>query len=792
MSGVSIRSSLKEKKFVIARNEAITNLQYRSAVYVIASFFAMTSPLLAQPKTPADYVNPFIGASTNAAKAGVYHGLGKTLPGAATPFGMVQVSPNTITGGDNGSGYSYEMEYIEGFAFTQMSGIGWYGDLGNFLVTPTTGPLHVVAGRHPQLKGYRSHYSKDDEVARAGYYAATLTDYNIRTEATASPHCGILRFTFPENKQSRIQIDLARRVGGTSVLQYVKQVNSNTIEGWMKCTPEGGGWGDGGGHPNYTVYFYAQFSKPLKNFGVWSADIPDGQSRRREAIESLHYDSLISHAQILNNCTEKEGKHLGLYTEFPTTKGEVVLLKSGISFTSMEGAKLNLNTEIKDWDFDKVKTKAKALWNDQLAKVSVTGGTEEQKTVFYTALYHTMIDPRNITDVDGKYPGGDFKTHTTNSFTKRSIFSGWDVFRSQFPLQSIINPRVVSDMINSLVELADQSGKGYLERWELLNAYSGCMVGNPALPVITDAYNKGIRNFDVDKAYKYALNTSEKFGNTEQRKAMDISATLEYAYDEWCMSQLADSLHHPKDKEIYTKRSQTYHAIWDAEKGWFRPKGVDGNWLPWPKEGRLRQDYGTVESNPYQQGWFVPHDIDGMVSLMGGREKTIADLQNFFEKTPANFMWNNYYNHANEPVHHVAFLFNRLGNPWLTQYWVRTICENAYHNSVEGLVGNEDVGQMSAWYVLAASGIHQVCPGDKRYELFSPVFNTVTFRVGASSKNFTIKTIGNSVENKYIQSAKLNNKHYNKCYITHDDILKGGTLELVMGNTPNKNWGMGN
>lgn len=760
-------------------------------LFLLAALILIYKSSLCQGKTSADYVNPFIGASTSAAKAGVYHGLGKTFPGADTPFGMVQVSPNTITGGDNGSGYSYEHGYIEGFAFTQISGVGWYGDLGNFLVTPTTGPLHIVAGRHPQLsKGYRSHYSKTDEVAKAGYYAATLIDYNIRAEATATPHCGMLCFTYPQNQQSRIQINLARRVGGTSVEQYIKVVNSTTIEGWMKCTSDGGGWGNGDGHPNYTVYFYAQFSKPLKNFGVWSADIPKGQSRRLGAIESAHYDSLINNSQILTSCKEKQGKHLGFYTEFPTNKGEAVLLKSGISFSSIEGARLNLNQEIIDWSFDKVQAQAKALWNKELSKISITGGTEEQKTVFYTALYHTMIDPRNITDVDGKYSGGDGKVYQTKNFTKRSIFSGWDVFRSQFPLQSIINPNVVSDMINSLVELAEQSGKGYLERWELLNAYSGCMVGNPAVSVIADAYNKGIRNFNVPKAYQYALNTLEKFGNTDTHRAMDISNTLEYAYDEWCIAQLADSLHHADDKAKYLVRSQTYHVIFDSGKGWFRPKNADGSWVPWPKEGRLKQDYGTVESNPYQQGWFVPHDIKGMVSLMGGREKTVADLTEFFEKTPSNFMWNNYYNHANEPVHHVAFLFNRLGTPWLTQQWVRTICENAYHNSVEGLVGNEDVGQMSAWYVLAASGIHQVCPGDKRYEVFSPVFNTITFLVAATSKKFTITAKGNSPQNKYIQSAKLNNKLYNKCYISHDDILKGGTLELVMGDKPNKNWGI--
>lgn len=758
---------------------------------LILLFLSFGNPVFSQTKTPADYINPFIGASTSTAQAGIYHGLGKTFPGAATPFGMVQLSPNTITGGDNGSGYSYEHEFIEGFAFTQMSGIGWYGDLGNFLVTPTTGAIQFVAGRHSKFgKGYRSGYDKKTEIAKAGYYSTTLTDYKIKTELTAAPHSGILRFTFPENKKSRIQIDLARRVGGTSVLQYVKVINETTIEGWMKCTPDGGGWGNGDGHADYMVYFHAEFSKPLKNYGIWSANIPEGQARKRENIESEEYDALIAKSEILAGSKEKEGKHLGFFTEFATKAGEVVLMKTGISFTNLEGARQNLQQEIPDWNFESVRAQAKTLWNNQLSKMAISGGTEEQKTVFYTALYHTMIDPRSMNDVNGNYQGGDGKIHQSKNFVKRSVFSGWDVFRSQFPLQTIINPAVVGDMINSLVELADQSGKEYLERWEFLNAYTGCMLGNPAVPVLLDAYNKGIRNFDIQKAYKYARNACEKFGNTDEPHAMDISKTLEYAFDEWCLSQLADSLGHKNDVSIFAKRSQKYHQIFDQEKGWFRPKNADGSWEAWPKEGRLKQNYGTMESNPYQQGWFIPHDIPGMTALMGGREKTLADLTSFFEKTPESFMWNDYYNHANEPVHHVPFLFNRLNTPWLAQKWVRTIAENAYHNSVEGLVGNEDVGQMSAWYVLAASGLHQVCPGDTRYEIFSPVFNKIIIRPSASSKPFTIIASGNSPQNRYIQSAKLNGKPYNKCYIHHQEIVNGGTLEFVMGAEPNKSWGV--
>ena len=748
----------------------------------------------AQTKLPAAYVYPLIGASTDVERAGVMHGLGKTFPGATTPFGLVQVSPNTVTGGDNGPGYSFQHTTIEGFALTQMSGIGWYGDLGNFLVMPTAGKLITNSGKeNTSIKGYRSSYDKKSETAHAGYYSVELTDYHIKAEMTAAPHSGMMRFTFPAHEQSRIQIDLARRVGGTSTEQYVKVLDDYTIGGWMKCTPQGGGWGNGDGQANYTVYFYAKFSKPLKNYGVWTVSIPDGVSRKRESVEAESFQSLTAGAELINGCKEKKGKHLGFFANFATKKDEAVLLKAGISFVSMEGAKQNLTADISNWDFNEVRNKATTLWNKALGKMTIEGGTEDQKTVFYTALYHTMIDPRSFADVNGNYPGGDGKVHTSQKFTKRTIFSGWDVFRSQLPLQTIINPTIVNDMINSLVELADESGKHYLERWEFLNAYSGCMIGNPAVSMIADAYNKKIRNFNVSKAYEYSRNSVEKFGNGKKGYSNGISNTLEYAYFDWCQAQLAKQLGHASDAALYLHRSQNYRNIFDSSVGWFRPKKLDGSWLKWPAKGRLAQDYGCVESNPYQQGWFVPHDVKGLTELLGGKEKAIADLSNFFEKAPVSLEWNDYYNQANEPVHHVPFLFNRLGAPWLTQKWARLICDRAYHNSEEdGLVGNEDVGQMSAWYVLAAAGFHPVCPGDNRYELFSPLFKKVSIQldpVYASGGKFTIVAKNNSPANYYIQSAKLNGKSYNKCWISHSDIVKGGLLELEMGDQPNMNWG---
>lgn len=748
---------------------------------------------------PTDYVNPFIGASTNVDAAGAYHGLGKTFPGATTPWGMVQVSPNTITGGDNGSGYSYEHTTIEGFAFTQMSGVGWFGDLGNFLVMPTTGPLKLVAGKenNDSIDGYRSTYDKATENARAGYYAVKLDDYQIQAECSATPHCGILRFTYPANPLSRIQVDLARRVGGTSTEQYLKVVDDHTVKGWMRCTPDGGGWGNGEGNADYTVYFYARFSKPLDDFGCWSADIPDSWSRKRDDVTSVPYLQHVAQAPVQKGKTEMQGKHLGFYAEFPTTEGEAVELKVGISFVDMEGAENNFQREIASKSFDQVRREADELWNRELSRIRIAGGTADEKTVFYTSLYHTMIDPRTYTDVDGRYIGGDLKPHVADSaFVKHTIFSGWDVFRSQFPLQTLINPRLVSDELNSLISQAEQSGREYFERWELLNAYSGCMLGNPALSVLADAYAKGIRTFDAEKAFRYAVNTSRLFGNDSlgyTPGSQSIAKTLEYAYTDWCVSRLAADLGKEAESQLFYQKGQAYRNLFDSEKGWFRPRNADGSWVEWPQEGRLTEWYGCMEANPYQQGWFVPHDVPGMVELMGGREKVLADLKQFFDKTPSDFLWNVYYNHANEPVHFVPFLFNQLNEPWLTQKWTRHICRKAYFNKVEGLVGNEDVGQMSAWYVLAASGLHPDCPGNPRMQITSPVFDSIEFQLDPAyypGKTFTVIAHDNSPENLYIQKALLNGQEYNKSYLDFADIVAGGKLELYMGSEPNEQWGV--
>lgn len=749
-------------------------------------------------KSPADYVNPFIGASTSTGAAGVYHGLGKTFPGATTPYGMVQVSPNTITGGDNGSGYSYEHQTIEGFALTQMSGVGWFGELGNFLVMPTTGELKKIAGKeNGSINGYRSHYNKNSETAKAGYYSVELTDYNIKVETSAMPHCGIMRFTFPKNEQSRIQIDLARRVGGSSDKQYLKVIDDSTAIGWIKCSPAGGGWGNGSGQVKYTLHFYCRFSKPLKDYGFWSADIPRDWGRKRDDVVSIPYLTRVSEAPVIRQKSKLGGDHLGFFSDFATEDGEQVTVKIGVSFIDQQGAKNNFDAEIADKTFDQVYAHTHQHWNDELGRIAIEGGTSDQKTIFYTSLYHTMIDPRLYTDVDGRYIGGDFEIHNTEGkFTKRTVFSGWDVFRSQFPLQTIINPSLVSDQLNSLITMAEQSGREYYERWEIMNSYSGCMLGNPALSVLADAWVKGIRTYDIEKAYTYAVKTSAMFGNDELGYTVSntgISHTLEYAYFDWCIAQLASALNKTDDARIFEKKGQAYRNIFNQEVGWFRRRKADGSWEKWPEKGRLKDNYGSKESNPYQQGWFVPHDIEGMIELMGGRDSVMADLTSFFNNTPDNMLWNSYYNHANEPVHLVPFLFNWLNAPWDTQKWTRHICSKAYDNKVEGLVGNEDAGQMSAWFVLASCGIHPSCPGSSRMEITSPLFDKSEFQLDpnyASKGKFTIIAHNNSPENIYIQKALLNGVEHNKCYLDFSDITSGATLELFMGREANKKWGV--
>ncbi|MEI6074819.1 MAG: GH92 family glycosyl hydrolase [Verrucomicrobiota bacterium] len=746
----------------------VTLEEYKAAIAASAPPpAAQAAERPADAREMVDCINPMIGAIASSDNGG--QGFGKTFPGAATPFGMIQLSPDTITGAGNGPGYSYHHETIEGFSFTHMSGIGWHGDLGNFQVMPATGPRLLDRDQA------KSAYSHDREQASAAYYSVDLQRYGIKAELTAAPRAGMIRFTYPESAVSRIQIDLGRRIGQkerwlSHSLQSVRVVDDHTIEGFMRCSSEDGGWGRGKGNVNFTQYFCAVFSKPIEKFGVWDKE------------------------HVFEGLRAYEGTNMGFFLEFSTKKDEPVLLRAGFSYVSGEGARANLAHDIPDWDFDGVHQRSRGLWVDALKGVACEGGSGADREVFATALYHCMIDPRSVSDVDGQYLGADGKAHRTDKFIYRSIFSGWDVFRSQFPLLSIIRPDVVNDEINSLLQLASLSQRNYLERWELLNAYSGCMLGNPAVSVIVDAYEKGIRGYDAEEAYRQCKNTVEKFGNGPGGFTPgSMSKTLEYAYSDWCLGRFAESLGKSADEVKYYARSKAYTNIWNADVKWMRARlenEKDGSavWLPW--KGKTVYLQGTTESNPYQQGWFVPQDVYGLIGLMG-EDYFVQELNTFFDKTPADFLWNDYYNHPNEPCHHVAYLFNYVGRPWLTQKWTRTICQKAYGTGVRGLCGNEDVGQMSAWYLLSAMGLHPVCPGDGIYLLTSPVFDQVSLRLDPNyypGRSFTVRARGNSPANLYIQSATLNGQPLNRAWVTHAEVVAGGTLEFTMGPKPNMKW----
>jgi predicted alpha-1,2-mannosidase len=758
-------------------------------------------PVFGETHEAVDWVNPLIGASTSQKL-----GEGKTFPGPTTPFGLVQLSPDTITGGDNAPGYSYEHTTIEGFSFTHMSGVGWYGDFGNLLTMATTGSLRFAAGR-PLLpdEGWRSQFSHSTEVAQAGYYAVTLARYKIRAELSATPRAGILRFTFPQSTDSHILLDLSRRIGGTSTRQYVRVVGKDAMEGWVHCTPRDGGWGNGDGQVDYTLYFRMEFSTPLDEFGVASIDLPEGRLQGPSGLVGDYFSTddfydRVKNGRVTRNFTEQEGRHLVFFTQFPTRENQQVLTKTGISYVSMEGARANLNQDIPDWNFERVRMGARSSWNKALSCITIEGATETQRTIFNTALYHAMIDPRDVSDVDGKYVGADKRTHSSTEYAHRTIFSGWDVYRAAFPLMTILRPEVINDEVNTLVGLAEQSGRGYLERWEIMNAYSGCMDGDPAISVILDAYAKGIRKFDIHKAYATCRQTAAGTGAATNRPDNDfylengfvpdqVSWTLDNSYYDWCVGRLAEHLGNNEDAKLFGARARNYRNIYDRQVGFMRAKDRSGQSLKWLGETEFGQ--GCSESNPLQQTWFVSHDVYGLIDLMG-KDRFVATLEDLFEKTPNNFGWNPYYNHSNEPVHHIPYLFVYAGQPWLTQKWVRRILQQAYHAEVNGICGNDDVGQMSAWYVMSALGFYPVCPGDNVYVLGSPLFGKAAIHLDSRwhrGTTFVIVAHGNSSANCYVQSVQLNGKPLQRAWITHAEITSGGILEFVMGSEPNFKWG---
>ena len=738
---------------------------------------------------------------------------------------MVKLSPDT----GNGVGYYYSDTRIQGFSFTHLGGADG-AELGNVLVSATTGPLHTYWGQIDKVHGYYSGFAKSTEQASAGYYAVTLADYNIRAEATAAPHSGMLRFTFPDNEQSRIQIDLSHRNGGSSFHQTVKVVDDHTIEGEIQYKEGWGGWTFGGGC-NYNVFYHIEFSKPFTKSGVWSATLPPNwqspsfNMKRPIGITNTDFAEACKGARIIPDCKEMEGQHIGFYSEFPTKAGDPVEVKAGISFVSLAGARANLAAEIPDWDFDRLHQRARDAWSQEIGRLAVEGGTENDKTVYYSALYRALQFPQIFGDVDGNYTGGDKRIHHADGFTNRTIFSGWDVYRSEYPLLTLIDPTVVNDQINSMMSLAQTNGTNLYNRWEIMGCYTQCMIGNPEIIVINDAYQKGIRNFDLSKAYQIAVNSTDKFDTSKQGYTPgNISETMEYSLCDWNMAQLADAVGNKDDAAKYLKLSTNYKQLFDPEqawtydkqgtdsnpawKGWFRAKDGKGNFVPWTG---LLEEGTTREATVYQAGWTAYHDIPGMIELNGGKELFTAKLNDFFARTPdfatwspysgtknpyhkkgMEPWWSPYNNPVNEPTELIPFLFNWSGAPWLTQKWVLQT-EKVYLTGPEGLPGDDDTGQLSAWYVLCAAGMHQSCPGNPRFEIFTPVFDKVTLKLDPAytkGGSFTITAKHHAPADIYIQSATFNGQPLNRCWLNYSEISAGGTLDLVLGPQPNTTWGV--
>ena len=713
-----------------------------------------------KPFNPLDYVNPFVGTG----------GHGHTFPGPTAPFGMVQLSPDTrLEGWDGCSGYHYTDSVVYGFSHTHLSGTGC-SDYGDILLMPTTGVVKLDNGFKSGVgHGYSSRFSKKTEKASPGYYSVMLDDYNVKVELTATTRAGFHKYTFPASKQSNIIVDLLHR---DEVIDSKLKIVSNTeIEGFRRSKA----WAT-----DQHVYFVARFSKPFDKAGI------------------------ALNEKINEAAKEISGKNVKAYFTFTTTKNEVIYVKVGISGVSIEGARKNLDAEITGWNFDQTLKDTRALWNKELSKIEVEGGTKSQLTTFYSALYHTMIQPNVYMDVDGQYRGRDLKIHKAENFTNYTVFSLWDTYRACNPLYTLIQQKRTNDFINTFLTQYDQGG--LLPVWELSGNETNCMIGYHAVPVIVDAYVKGIRGFDKFKAFEamkasadqdhYGLKAYKQFGYIPaDKEAEDVSKTLEYAYDDWCIAQFAKDLGNTPDYERFIKRAQYYKNLFDPSTGNMR--AMRNCAFVTPFDAREVNSHYT-EANSWQYSFAVQQEITGLLNLEGGAEKFSAKLDELFNTKPELTGRDQsditgligQYAHGNEPSHHMAYLYNYAQQAWKTQEKINFIEHNFYSDNPDGLIGNEDCGQMSAWYVLSAMGFYSVTPASDYYVIGTPLFKKVTLHL-ENGKNFIISAEGLSDKAFYIKSAKLNGVDYPRSFLKHQDIMNGGELVFKMSEQPNKNWGTG-
>ena len=706
-------------------------------------------------------VNPFVGTARN----------GHTYPGATAPFGMVQLSPDTRTEGwDACSGYHYSDSTILGFSHTHLSGTG-VADYGDILVMPTTGAVQVRQGNPSKNeRGYWSRFRHSDETAVPGYYMVRLLDYDITAELTTSARVGVHRYTFPRTENANILIDLKHGLGLDKVIDaQVQIVGDREIVGYRRSD----GWAR-----NQIVYFSAQFSKPFKSFGIAVNEVP--AAKRRKA----------------------SGRDLKAYAGFSTSAGEKLVLKVGLSSVSIAGARKNIQAEVPEWDFEGVRGSADRAWNEELNRIWVDGGTESQRRTFYTALYHTMLAPNVYNDVDGRYRGMDGTIRTAEGYQMYTVFSLWDTFRAEHPLFTIIDGARALDFVRSIMAKYDESG--ILPVWELASNETWCMIGYHSVPVILDAYVKGLRDFETDRALIAMRHSAQldHFGLKSYRQngyipseaeSESVSKTLEYAYDDWCIGHFAGMMGKKALADEFGQRGQYYRNMFDPTSGFMRAK-ENGRWFKPFDPASVTFNY--TEANAWQYSFFVPHDIPGLIGLHGGKEGFLSKLTQLFAADETHTGRNQLdisgmigqYAHGNEPSHHVAYLFNYAGAPWRTQEIVRRILDSLYSPQPDGLCGNDDCGQMSAWYVFSAMGLYPVTPGLPYYSISSQIFDRVTLRL-ENGRQFIIRAPSSSRENKYIQSARLNGASTTKTFLDHNDIMRGGSLEFELGHAPSTSWG---
>lgn len=709
------------------------------------------------------YVNPFIGTGT------IDGGLsGNNYPGATSPFGMIQLSPDTSEAPNWGdaSGYDYNRSTIFGFSHTRLSGTG-ASDLIDVTLMPTS------SGRTS------STFTHDEEKASPGYYQVMLKDENINVELTTTQRNGIHRYQYPAGKDAEVILDMDHSAdkgswGRRIINAQIRILNDHAVEGYRIIT----GWAK-----LRKIYFYMEFSSP-----ILTSTLRDGGR--------VHENTAVVNGTNLHGCFR-----------FGKLNGKPLTCKVALSSVSMENARQNMEQEAPHWDFDRYMAAADADWEKQLGKIEIKG-TEVQKEIFYTALYHTMIQPNIMSDVNGEYMAADYTARKVgDNETHYTTFSLWDTFRASHPLYTLLEPERVTDFVKSMIRQYEYYG--YLPIWQLWGQDNYCMIGNHSIPVITDAILKGIPGIDVEKAYEAVYNSSvtshpnspfevwEKYGfMPENIQTQSVSITLEQAFDDWCVAQLAEKLNKDADYERFHKRSEYYRNLFHPKTKFFQSKNDKGEWI----EPFDSYQYGGNGGHPFTEGnawqyfWYVPHNIQALMELTGGTKAFEQKLDTFFTSNYKSEQMNHnasgfvgQYAHGNEPSHHVAYLYNFAGQPWKTQKYVSHILNTLYNNTSSGYAGNDDCGQMSAWYVFSAMGFYPVNPADGRYIIGSPLLDECTLKL-AGNKDFHIRTIRKSPEDIYIQSVTLNGKKHKDFFITHQDIMNGGTMVFKMGKKPS-GWG---